>query len=72
MYRYTYFPQIHKEFENKPNIDKLPYLFGEILQCAIIAARFVACCQEKRVTMWSIYVLNIPNIYVYLYLLDIL
>ncbi|CDQ66979.1 unnamed protein product [Oncorhynchus mykiss] len=29
----TYFPQItqiHKEFENKPNFDKLPYLLGEI------------------------------------------
>ena len=35
--RDTYFPQIthiHKEFENKPNFDKLPYLLGEIPQCA--------------------------------------
>ena len=33
----TYFPKItqtHKEFQNKSNIDKLPYLYGEILQCA--------------------------------------
>ena len=36
--RETYFPQItqtHKEFENKSNFDKLPYLFGEIPHCAI-------------------------------------
>jgi hypothetical protein len=39
--RDTYFPQIHKEFENKSNIDKLPYLLGEIPQCAITAASFV-------------------------------
>ena len=34
--RDTYFPQItqiHKEFENKPNFDKLQYLLGEIPQC---------------------------------------
>ena len=37
----TYFPQItqiHKEFENKPNFDKFPYLLGEIPQCAITVA----------------------------------
>ena len=42
--RDTYFPQItqtQKEFENKSNFDKLPYPLGEILQCAITAARFV-------------------------------
>ena len=51
--RDTYFPQItqtHKEFENKSNFDKLPYLFGEIPQCAITAARFVTCCHKKRET----------------------
>ena len=35
--RDTYFPQItqiHKEFENKSNTDKLPYLLGKIPQCA--------------------------------------
>ena len=35
--RETYFPQItqiHKEFKNKSNVDKLPYLLGEIPQCA--------------------------------------
>ena len=45
----TDFPQIthiHKEFENKPNFDKLPYLLGEIPQCVITAARFVLP-QEK-------------------------
>ena len=41
MYDYirdTYFPQItpnHKEFENKSNFDKFPYLLCEIPQCAI-------------------------------------
>ena len=42
-HRDTYFPQItqiHKEFENKPNIDRLPYLLGEIPQCAITAVSF--------------------------------
>ena len=51
--RDTYFPQItqiHKEFENKPNFDKLPYLLGEIPQCTIRAARFVTCCHKKRST----------------------
>jgi hypothetical protein len=35
--RDTYFPQItqiHKDFENKPDLDKFPYLLGEIPQCA--------------------------------------
>ena len=47
--RETYFPQItpiHKEFENKPVFDKLPYLLGEIPQCVIKAARFVNCCHK--------------------------
>ena len=51
--RETYFPQItqiHKEFENKSTFEKLPYLLGEIPQCAITAARFVTCCHEKRAT----------------------
>ena len=42
--RDTYFhqiTQINKEFENKPKFDKLPYLLGEIPQCAITAARCV-------------------------------
>ena len=42
--RDKYFPpitQIHKEFEIKPDIDKLQYLLGEIPQCAITAARCV-------------------------------
>jgi hypothetical protein len=44
--RDTYFPQIaqtHKELENKSNFDELPYLQGEIPQCAITAARCVTC-----------------------------
>jgi hypothetical protein len=48
--RETYFPQItqtHKEFENKSNFDKLPYILVEIPQCAITAARFVTCCHKK-------------------------
>ena len=46
--RDTYFPQItqiHKEFENNPNFDKLPYLLG-----AITAARSVTSCHKKRAT----------------------
>jgi hypothetical protein len=39
--------QTHKEFENKSNIDELPYLFGEIQQCAITAARFVVRCRKR-------------------------
>ena len=51
--RDTYFPQItqiQKEFESKPNFDQLPYLLGEITQCAITAARFVTYCHKKRAT----------------------
>ena len=51
--RDTYFPQItktHKEIENKSNFYKLPYLLGEIPQCAITAARFVTCCHRKSAT----------------------
>ena len=47
--RDTYFPQItpiHKEFENKPDFDKLPYLLGEIPQCAVTAAKSVTCCHK--------------------------
>ena len=46
----THFPQItqiHKEFENKPDFDKRPYLLGEIPQCAITAARYMTCCHKK-------------------------
>ena len=48
----TYFPQItqtHKEFENKSNFDKLPYLLGEIPQCAITAAKCVTRWHKKMV-----------------------
>ena len=48
--RDTHFPQItqtKKEFENNSNFDKLPYLLGEIPQCAITAAIFVT---KKRAT----------------------
>ena len=51
--RETYFPQItqiHKELENKPDVDNLPYLLGEITQCDITAARCVTCCHKKRST----------------------
>jgi hypothetical protein len=51
--RDTYFPQItqiHKEFKNKSDFDKLPYLLGEIPQCDITAARFVTCFHKKRAT----------------------
>ena len=48
--RDTHFPQItqiHKDFGNKSNFDKLPYLLGEIPQCDITAARFDLLTQEK-------------------------
>ena len=48
--RDTYFPQIrqpHNEFKNKSNFDKLPYLLGEVPQCAITAARCDLLPQEK-------------------------
>ena len=48
--RDTFFPQITqipKEFENKPQFDNLPYLLGEIPQCAITAARFETCFRKK-------------------------
>jgi hypothetical protein len=49
----TYFPQItqtNKEFKNKSNFDKLPYLVSEIPQCAITGARFVTCCHKTMAT----------------------
>ena len=51
--RDIYFPQFantQSDFENKTNIEKLPYLLGEIQQCANTAARFVSCCDKKRTT----------------------
>ena len=48
-----YFPQITQipeEFKNLSNLDKLPYILGEIPQCDITAARCVTCCHEKRAT----------------------
>ena len=51
--RDTDFPQItqiHTEFENKSNFDKLSYVLGDIPQCAITAARFVTCYHKKRAT----------------------
>ena len=47
---FTQITQIHKELENKYNFNKLPYLLGEIPQCAITAAIFVTCCHKKRAT----------------------
>ena len=50
--RDTYFPQItitHRDFENMSNDKKLPYLLGEVQQCANIAARFVICCDKRRI-----------------------
>jgi hypothetical protein len=37
-----------KDFKNTPNSNKPPYLLGEIQQCAITAAGFVTCCDERR------------------------
>ena len=69
--RETYFPQItqiHKEFENISNFEKLPYLLGEIPQCAITAARFVTCCHKKRATSEEQNtIVNTTHIYVYLF-----
>ena len=51
--RDTYFPQItttQGQFENMTNDEKLPYLLGEVQQCANTAARFVSCCDKKRIS----------------------
>ena len=65
--RDTYFPQItqtHKEFENKSNFDKFPYLLGEIPLCAITAARFGTRKgqQVKKKHNWKY------NLYLYLFI----
>ena len=44
--RNTHFPLITKacnDFKDPPDAHKLPYLLGEIQQCANAAARFVTC-----------------------------
>lgn len=49
--RDIYYPRIttaQQDFENMANHEKLPYLLGEIQQCANTAARFVSCCDKKR------------------------
>ena len=49
----THFPQItqiHKEFENKPDFDKLSYLLDEIPQCAITVARCLVATGHTRAT----------------------
>ena len=51
--RDTYFPQItitHRDFENMSNDKKLPYLLGEVQQCANTAAKFVTCCDKRRIS----------------------
>ena len=51
--RDTYFPQITNtqgEFENMSNEERLPYLLGEVQQCANTAASFVSCCDRRRTT----------------------
>ena len=68
--RETYFPQIpqiHKEFEIKPDFVKPPYLLGEIPQCAITAARFVTCCHKKRSTSEEQTPLEIQPIFMLIY-----
>jgi hypothetical protein len=69
--RDTYFPQItqiHKEFENKPIFDILPYLLGEIPQCDITAAIFVTCCHKKKGNRRRTNtIVNTIHIYVYLF-----
>ena len=56
----------HNEFENKSNIDKIPYLKGGIPQCAITAARFVAHCHEKTATYGAQKnIVNTTSTYVY-------
>ena len=49
--RDLYFPlfaNTHTEFENLTDIEKLPYLLGEVQQCTNTAARFISCCDKKR------------------------
>ena len=49
--RDTYFPQFtqtQSEFVNMTNDEKLPFLLGERQECANTAARFVNCCDKRR------------------------
>ena len=49
--RDTYLPQFlqtQSEFVNMTNEEKLPFLLGEIQQCANTAAKFVNCCDKRR------------------------
>ncbi|KAE8297668.1 hypothetical protein D5F01_LYC04306 [Larimichthys crocea] len=51
LYQDTYFPQIadtQRDFETLDPIQKLPYLLGEVQQCANIAGRFLYCCDQRR------------------------
>ena len=73
MYDYirdTYFPQItqkHKEFENKPNCDKLPYLLGEI-PVFHHSSKFCDRLPQEKGNKWRTNtIVDATHIYVYLF-----
>ncbi len=45
---YPHFTTHHKDFHQKPNMDKLPYLLGESLASSNLAARYVRSCHDER------------------------
>ncbi len=47
---YPHFTTHHKDFHQKPNMDKLPYLLGESPASSNLAARYVRSCHDKRPT----------------------
>ncbi|CDQ67801.1 unnamed protein product [Oncorhynchus mykiss] len=64
---YTYFPQItqtHKESENKSNVDKLPYLLGEIPPCRQSSK---SCDRQRASGEEQAPFVNTTHIYVYLF-----
>ena len=49
--RNEHFPKIikiHPEFEHTTDMDKLPYLLGEMPKCDNIAAKFIILCHNLR------------------------
>ncbi len=45
---YPHFTTHHKDFHQKPNMDKLPYLLGESPASSNLAARYVRSCHDER------------------------
>ncbi len=53
--RDTFYPQFtthHKDFHQKPNMDKLSYLLGESLASSNLTARYVRSCHDQRASIF--------------------